>query len=534
MRRRKVLLIIWDGWGIAEEPSLSAIDAAHTPFYDEIRQKYPFTTLKASGEAVGLPEGQMGNSEVGHLHIGAGFVVWQDLLRIQKAIDNGSLAQLPAFQGLLAYLRETGRALHLLGLVSDGGVHSHLQHLTGVLRLLQQAGIQNPVYLHAFTDGRDTAPQSALPYLTEAQKALSALPKGRLVSIIGRYYAMDRDRRWERTQRAYDLLVHGKGDRFPTAEAAVEAAYQQGITDEFFPPMVIGEGAQIQPHDAVFFFNFRNDRPRQLVQALFTGQIPEAQSGRAPVPMPDTLQPLPLYFLTMTEYDPLFTERGVQYLLGKTTISTPLGKVIADAGLRQLRIAETEKYPHVTYFLNGGREEPFPNEERILIPSPKVPTYDLQPEMSAYAIRDALLPVIARGEFDFICLNFANPDMVGHTGVWEAAVRACEVVDECSAELVRAALERDYVVLIIADHGNADRMREADGSPHTAHTLAPVPCILLSKAPLPYALQPGILPQVAPTVLTLMGLIPPEPMLSPLVVPLSVPTAADGTEFATL
>ena len=517
MKRRKVFLLIWDGWGIAEDPSLSAIDAAHTPFYDQVRTTYPFTTLKASEEAVGLPEGQMGNSEVGHLHIGAGFVVWQDLPRIKRALAAGELHTNPAWQALLTYLRKTSCALHLLGLVSDGGIHSHIDHLLSLLTHL--GGVTNPIYLHAFTDGRDTSPTSALSYLQQVESALKALPNARLASIIGRYYAMDRDRRWERTRLAYRLLVHGEGTPYPTAQTAIESQYRAGLTDEFLKPAAIGSPAPIQPRDAVLFFNFRNDRPRQLVQALFAGDLPEAGSGRPPVPMPEDLTPLPLLFLTLTEYDPAFTERGVHYLFGKIHIEEPLGAVIARAGLRQIRIAETEKYPHVTYFLNGGQESPFPGEARILVPSPKVATYDLKPEMSAYEVRDAILPHIQAGEADFICINFANPDMVGHTGVWEAAVRACETVDACSSTLVEAALQSGYTTLIIADHGNADRMKNPDGSPHTAHTLAQVPCSLISPEPLPYRLSPGILPQVAPTVLELMGLTPPPAMLPALLHP---------------
>lgn len=513
---RKVLLVIWDGWGLSEDPTLSAIEAAHTPFYDAIRQRYPFVALEASGEAVGLPPGQMGNSEVGHLHIGAGFVVWQDLPRIDRALGPNFPRENAAFGDLLAYVREQRRPLHLLGLVSEGGVHSGLSHLRKLLALLRAAELTVPLYIHAFTDGRDTDPHSAPQYFSAVEAALRDFPQARIASVIGRYYAMDRDRRWERTRLAYRLLVHAEGEAFPTPQAALEHSYAQGITDEFVRPSVIGEPVRLQPGDAVLFFNFRNDRPRQLVQALYTGPVPESQTGRAPVPMPEDLVPLPLYFVTLTEYDPAFTERGVRYLFGKTSIDRPLGAVIAAAGLSQVRIAETEKYPHVTYFLNGGREEPFPGERRILVPSPKVATYDLQPEMSAYEVRDALLPVLERGEAAFICLNFANPDMVGHTGVWEAAVKACETVDLCTAQLVKVALRHGYTVLLIADHGNADRMRNPDGSPHTAHTTAPVPCVLLSSETLPYRLLPGILPQVAPTLLTLLGLMPPEQMLPPL------------------
>ncbi|MEN2992272.1 MAG: 2,3-bisphosphoglycerate-independent phosphoglycerate mutase [Bacteroidia bacterium] len=515
--KQRVFLIIWDGWGLAEDPTLSAIDAAHTPFYDRIRNRYPFVALEASGEAVGLPAGQMGNSEVGHLHIGAGFVVWQDLLRIQKAFESGEAEKLPAFQALIRYLRQTGRPLHLMGLVSEGGVHSALSHLLLLLRALKRAEVSSPIYLHAFTDGRDTPPKSAEAYLATLTAALKELPNAYLASLIGRYYAMDRDRRWERTRRAYRLLRYGEGLQANDWYQALQAQYHQGITDEFLDPIWL-EGAQpIQPEDAVFFFNFRNDRPRQLVQALYAGEIPESQTGRPPVPMPSDLAALPLFFVTLTEYDPAFTARGVRYLFGKTIIDQPLGAVIAAAGLSQIRIAETEKYPHVTYFLNGGQEAPFPGEQRILVPSPKVPTYDLKPEMSAYEVRDALLPHLYEGKADFICLNFANPDMVGHTGVWEAAVRACEVVDSCTQTLVEVALHQGYVVLLIADHGNADRLRNPDGTPHTAHTTALVPCCLISPHPLPYRLRGGILPQVAPTVLKLLGLPIPPVMLPPLV-----------------
>ncbi|MCS7188486.1 MAG: 2,3-bisphosphoglycerate-independent phosphoglycerate mutase [Bacteroidia bacterium] len=515
--KNKVFLIIWDGWGIAEEPSLSAIDAAHTPFYDKIRREYPFTHLEASGEAVGLPPGQMGNSEVGHLHIGAGFVVWQDLIRIERALTPEFPQKNPTFTALLQYLRETGHPLHLLGLVSEGGVHSSLKHLLQLLALLKAADLTNPIYIHAFSDGRDTDPKSAPTYIAKLESFLQDFPRARIASLIGRYYAMDRDRRWERTRVAYHLLVNGQGELFPSAEAALQSSYQQGITDEFVRPAVIGEPVLLKPQDAVLFFNFRNDRPRQLVQALYAGEIPDTKSGRAAVPFPEDLKPLPLYFVTLTEYDPALTERGVKFLFGKTQIQNPLGAVIAEAGLRQLRIAETEKYPHVTYFLNGGQELPFPGEERILIPSPKVPTYDMKPEMSAYEVRDALLPILLEGKIDFICLNFANPDMVGHTGVWEAAIKACETVDNCSEKLVEAALKAGYLVLLIADHGNADRMRNPDGTPHTAHTTAPVPCVLISTYPLPYKLHTGILPQVAPTVLSLMGLPIPSEMLPPLI-----------------
>ncbi|MGQ9863369.1 MAG: 2,3-bisphosphoglycerate-independent phosphoglycerate mutase [Bacteroidia bacterium] len=497
MEKPKVFLMIWDGWGIAEDPSLSAIDAACTPFYDALRARYPMGRLQASGHAVGLPQGQMGNSEVGHLHIGAGHVVWQELERIRHALEDPMFQKNPIFQNLISYCHAHKKPLHLMGLVSDGGVHSHLSHVVLFLRQLRNV-FHQPIYVHGFTDGRDTSPTSGRGFLRQLEAALGS--QGRLVSIIGRYYAMDRDKRWERVEKAYRLLVEGEGEVFSSAEEAMDAAYSRGETDEFLLPKVIGSPVSIQPGDAVVFFNFRPDRARQLTYVL----------TQAPL---GAMHPLPLHFVSFTEYDPRY--EGVKVLFERLQIQEPIGEVIARAGLRQIRIAETEKYPHVTYFLNGGREEVFPGEERILIPSPKVATYDLKPEMSAYEVTQALLPKLEAGYADFICLNFANPDMVGHTGVWEAAIRACEVVDTCSAQLVEVALKNAYTVVIVADHGNADKMRQPDGSPHTAHTTAPVPFFVLGAAPIKYALE-GTLPQVGPTVLRLLGLEPPKKMLPPL------------------
>jgi len=499
---KKVLLVILDGWGIAEDPEVSAIHAAHTPFYDAIIQEWPFTQLEASGTAVGLPEGQMGNSEVGHMNIGAGRIVLQDLLRISKALDH--LDQNPVFQSLLSYIQTYKVPLHLLGLVSDGGVHSALTHLKKLLVKLKENGIHH-VYIHAFTDGRDTDPHSGLGFINELHHFLNQLGIGAIASIVGRYYAMDRDKRWERIQEAYHLLVHGKGKTFHNPLEAVKDAYNEGITDEFIKPRVIvnekGDPiSTIKDGDAVLFFNFRADRARQLTYVLTQQSFPEY-----------SMQPLSLHFVTFTEYDPTY---HLPFLFDKPHIDEGLGEVLSKRGLTQLRIAETEKYPHVTYFFNGGREEPFPNEQRILIPSPKVATYDLKPEMSAIEVTNAAIDFLTTHHPDFICLNYANPDMVGHTGVWEAAVKACETVDACNQRLVTTALKHHYICIVTADHGNADKMKNPDGSPHTAHTLAKVPFVILGEDVKELVLKQegGVLGNIAPTILELMGL-PPSPSM---------------------
>lgn len=496
----RVALIILDGWGIAEDPSVSAIDQAPTPFYDHCRKNYPFSQLKASEQAVGLPKGQMGNSEVGHMNLGAGRVVFQELERINQAFVNDSVRQMPAFRQVVSYCKQQLKPLHLFGLVSDGGVHSHLEHLMHLMSLLADEGLHQ-VYIHAFTDGRDTDPLSGLGYLQRLEQHIQTLHCGQIASVVGRYYAMDRDKRWSRIRKAYDLLVHGKGQAFASATEALEHAYSEGLTDEFILPSVIVQNGQpiatIQPGDAAICFNFRTDRGRQLTVALTQYALPA-----------ESMTPLPLHYTTFTRYDDSF--EGVHVLFERENISATLGEVLAKHGKRQLRIAETEKYPHVTFFFNGGREEPFPGEERILVQSPKVATYDLQPEMAAKDIREHLLEAIADKPYDFICLNFANPDMVGHTGVMEAAVNACATVDRCAKTVTEALHAAGYHVIILSDHGNADRMVNPDGSPHTAHTLAQVPFIFIPADKTHYELQPGRLGDIAPTILDLLGL--PIPM----------------------
>jgi len=438
------------------------------------------------------------------MNLGAGRIVWQELVRLDNALETDAFLQNPHWQELVSYCTTQHKPLHLMGLVSAGGVHSQLSHLQHLLRLLAPTGIQ--VYIHAFTDGRDCGPTSGLGYIQQLEQTIAQMGCGKIVSLVGRYYAMDRDKRWERVQKAYDLLVKGHGTLAPTAAEALEEAYAEGQTDEFVHPFSIrrpGEPAiTLQADDAVLFFNFRTDRGRQLTTAL-TQFHPELEERG--------LHSLNLRFFTLTQYDPTFT--NVQPLVYPQAMDHPLGQVLSEAGLTQLRIAETEKYPHVTFFFNGGREEPFPGEERILIPSPKVATYDLQPEMSAPQVRDALLPRLREGKLDFICLNFANPDMVGHTGDMQAAIRAVETVDSCMASLTEAALQSGYHVIVLSDHGNCDRMRNPDGTPHTAHTLQPVNIMLFSPpgAPVP-SLHDGVLGDVAPTVLQLMGLPQPPTM----------------------
>ena len=504
METNKVLLIIMDGWGMTVNPAVSAIAAANTPFYDQSMTVRPNSTLEASGLAVGLPEGQMGNSEVGHMNIGAGRVVYQELVRISLAVQSGSIAREPAFEKILAYCQKNNKPLHLLGLVSDGGVHTHVNHLLGLLPLLAEAKLP-AVFLHAFTDGRDTSPNGGVGYLKSVQDAMAQHGVGQVASVIGRYFAMDRDKRWERVQKAYDLLVHGKGTPSQDALASLQASYDAGVTDEFVEPIVMTEPngqplATIQPGDAVLFFNFRTDRGRQLTHVLTQQDMPEYG-----------MKTIPLHYCTLTRYDESFV--GVEVIFEKDSIENGLGEFLANEGKTQIRIAETEKYPHVTFFFNGGREEPMTGERHLLCPSPKVATYDLQPEMSAKDIRDKILPEIKAKSADFICLNFANPDMVGHTGVFEAAVRAVETVDACTREVVEAALASGYKVLVTADHGNADIMRNPDGSAHTAHTTALVPLILFDPAE-EFTLLPhtGKLGDLAPTILTLMGLTPPSEM----------------------
>ncbi len=494
-----------DGWGIAKrgEEDRSAILAAQTPFYDKALTVFPNSTLAAGGLAVGLPDGQMGNSEVGHTNLGAGRIVYQDLVKINRAVSEGTLAQEPALNEAFQYALDTGKKVHLIGLVSDGGVHSHCEHLHGLLAIAARKGLEK-VFVHAFTDGRDCDPKSGAGFLRALQQQMQA-STGEIASVTGRYYAMDRDRRWERVKLAYDAMVHGTGRTVPAGAVvdAVEESYGAGVTDEFIKPIVAvrenGEPvAVIEEGDVVLCFNFRTDRGREITEVLSQKDFPEHQ-----------MEKLDLYYVTLTNYDDTFV--GVKVIFDKDNLNNTLGEVLANAGKRQIRIAETEKYPHVTFFFSGGRETPFPGEQRLLCPSPKVATYDLKPEMSAYGIRDAIIPELIGESVDFVCLNFANTDMVGHTGVFEAAVKAAEVVDQCVEAVVTTGLEHGYTSLILADHGNSDYMINEDGSPNTQHSLNLVPFILVDKE-YREPLKSGKLSNVAPTILELMGLEKPAEM----------------------
>lgn len=492
---KKVLLLILDGWGIATNKAVSAIDQAKTPFVDSLYLKYPHSKLEASGLAVGLPVGQMGNSEVGHMNIGAGRIVYQDLVRINKAIADKELDSNPVLLDALAYAKENGKRVHLIGLISDGGVHSHLDHLKGLISIAHENGIEN-LFVHAFTDGRDTDPRGGLGYLQEVSEHLSKTT-GKIGSIVGRYYAMDRDKRWERVKLAYDALVNGVGEKTANPLEAVQRSYDSNVTDEFIKPIVVVDGnrqpiGRIETGDVVLCFNFRTDRGREITEVLTQQDFPD-----------HGMKKLSLYYVTLTTYDDTF--RDVKVIFRKDNLEKTLGEVVSSAGKKQIRIAETEKYPHVTFFFSGGREEAFPGETRILCPSPKVATYDLAPEMSAKDIKDKIIPELDKKEPDFICLNFANPDMVGHTGVFEAAVKACETVDACAEKVTAAALKNGYSTIIIADHGNADMMINEDGTPNTAHTTNLVPCILVDDT-YKGKLRNGKLGDLAPTILTLMGI----------------------------
>ncbi|SFC70299.1 2,3-bisphosphoglycerate-independent phosphoglycerate mutase [Parapedobacter composti] len=499
--KKKVALIILDGLGYGKQDRSNAVLAAKTPFLDELLTRYPNSRLNASGEAVGLPEGQMGNSEVGHMNLGAGRVVYQELGRIHKAVKDGEFNRNQPLQEAFHYAKSQGKQVHFIGLLSDGGVHAHTRHLKGLCDAAKHAGLTNGVYVHAFLDGRDTDPQSGIGYVKDIEQFLST-STGKLASAIGRYYAMDRDNRWERVRQAYDLLVHGVGTSTRDIAAAVQQSYADGVTDEFVKPIVKTDDygapvATIKTGDVVVCFNFRTDRGREITIALTQRAIPE-----------QGMHPLDLRYLTMTTYDETF--KGVHALFLKDNLSNTLGEVLAANGKTQTRIAETEKYPHVTFFFSGGREQAFNGEHRILIPSPKVATYDLQPEMSAQGVADAICEDILTNRPDFICLNFANPDMVGHTGVFEAVVSAVETVDRCTRQVVECGLTEGYTFLIIADHGNAEFMTNDDGSVNTAHTTNLVPCILVNS---PYtAIADGKLGDVAPTILKIMGLPIPDEM----------------------
>lgn len=503
-----VVLVVLDGWGIGRDEPGNAVLRAHTPAMDHLWATYPHATLLTSGEAVGLPAGQMGNSEVGHLNLGAGFVVFQWLTRIDLSIVTGEFAANPVLNEAIDRALASGGTLHLLGLVSDGGVHSHIRHLEALLRLAKTRGLPpERVVVHAFTDGRDTSPLGGLEFIGHLERAMGEIGVGRIGTVSGRYYAMDRDHRWERTRRAYEAIVHGVGERSGSATEAVRRAYEAGTTDEFIPPTVIdGPGpATIQPGDSAIFFNFRADRGRQLSEALVREDFAGWERGpRIPG----------LHLVTLARYE---ADLPAEVAFPPMDVVNPLARVVSDAGLAQLHTAETEKYPHVTFFLNGGREEPFPGEERVLIPSPKVATYDLQPEMSAPAVTDAVVAGIESGRYRLIVVNFANGDMVGHTGVLTAAISAIETVDACLGRVIAATLAAGGIALVTADHGNAEEMIDpVTGEPMTAHTTNPVPVVLVASEDSPFrhvALRPdGRLAAVAPTVLQLLGLTPPPEM----------------------
>ncbi|MDE0534736.1 2,3-bisphosphoglycerate-independent phosphoglycerate mutase [Tenacibaculum sp. L6] len=497
---KKVILMILDGWGITQDPKVSAIYNAKTPFINSLYDKFPHAQLRTDGEHVGLPEGQMGNSEVGHMNLGAGRIVYQNLAKINKAVKEETLAKESELVNAFEYAKANNKNIHFLGLVSNGGIHSHIDHLKGLLTAANDFGLDN-VYLHAFTDGRDCDPKSGKYFINDIQKHMQETT-GELATITGRYYAMDRDNRWERVQLAYDALVNGKGSLSSDALTSIQQSYDEGVTDEFIKPIImVDENNQpkttIKEDDVVIFFNFRTDRGRQLTEALNQKDFPEFN-----------MKKLPLYFVTLTNYDDTF--KNIHVVYDGKNIENTLGEVLESAGKSQIRIAETEKYPHVTFFFSGGREEEFKGEKRLLCPSPKVATYDLQPEMSAYDIRDAIVPELQKGDVDFVCLNFANGDMVGHTGIFEAAVKACEAVDSCVKDVVTTALDNDYTTILIADHGNCETMINPDGTPHTAHTTNPVPMILIDKEL--KSIKSGILGDVAPTILKLMGIEQPEEM----------------------
>ena len=497
---KKVILMILDGWGISPNPEVSAIDKANTPFIDSLYKTYPNATLRTDGLNVGLPEGQMGNSEVGHMNLGAGRIVYQDLAKINLAVQNNTLSKEEELVKAFAYAKQNNKPVHLLGLLSDGGVHSHINHVYGLIDAANDAGLKD-IFVHAFTDGRDVDPKSGLDFVSSLEEFLKN-KNGKIASVTGRYYAMDRDKRWERVKLAYDAIVNGEGEHSKNLQESIKKSYENNVTDEFIKPIVaVDENnkpiATLKDGDVVIFFNFRTDRGRQLTQVLSQQDFHE-----------QNMHKLNLYYVTMTNYDNTF--KAVHVIFEKDNLNDTLGEILEKHRKKQIRIAETEKYPHVTFFFSGGRETPFVGESRILRNSPKVATYDLQPEMSAYELRDALVPELEKEEVDFVCLNFANGDMVGHTGVMEAAIKACEAVDECVKSVVSTALDHNYTTILIADHGNCDTMVNPDGSPNTAHTTNPVPIILIDKD-LKHV-ESGILGDLAPTILKLMGIPQPAAM----------------------
>lgn len=498
MENKKVILIIMDGWGLGKIINSDAIQHAKTPFVSSLYARYANTTLVTCGEDVGLPIGQMGNSEVGHLNLGAGRIVYQELQRINVAVKTGEFARNEQLLKAIRYAKENNKPLHLIGLISDGGVHSHINHIKALTSLCMAEGVSN-VLVHAFSDGRDTDPKSGLGFLTDLQAHLNTTV-GHIASIIGRYYAMDRDKRWERVKLAYDTLVYAIGYKTDNMLGAVKQSYQDGVTDEFIKP-IINSGLQqtgIKDGDAVICFNFRTDRCREITEVLTQNDMPEHE-----------MKKLDLHYTTMTQYDHKF--KNIQVVFNNDDLKNTLGEILEQNHKTQIRIAETEKYPHVSFFFNGGREVPFEGEKRIMIPSPKVATYDLQPEMSAPVVTEAIVTEINNKSADFICLNFANADMVGHTGVWDAIIKAVETVDQCVEKVVTAALENDYTVLLTADHGNADYAINEDGTPNTAHTLNLVPLFLIDNN-WKGNFNAGKLGDIAPTILTLMGLPIPKEM----------------------
>lgn len=497
---KKVILMILDGWGNSPDPKVSAIDNANIPFINSLYSKYSVAQLRTDGLNVGLPEGQMGNSEVGHMNLGAGRIVYQDLAKINLAVANSTLAKEQVLVDAFTYAKENNKKVHFLGLVSDGGVHSHTSHLRGLIDASQEYGLEK-VFVHAFTDGRDVDPKSGATYIQNLEDYI-ANTSAKIASVVGRYYAMDRDKRWERVKIAYDLLVNGTGTHSKNPVANIQESYTNNKTDEFIDPIIAVDDndqplATIKEDDVVIFFNFRTDRGRELTEALSQQDFHE-----------QNMHKLNLYYVTLTNYDE--TYKNVKVVYNKDNITETLGEVLEKAGKKQIRIAETEKYPHVTFFFSGGRELPFEGESRILKNSPKVATYDLQPEMSAFELADALVPELEKGEVDFVCLNFANGDMVGHTGDMQAAIKACEAVDKCAEKVITAALSNGYTTLVIADHGNCETMINPDGSPNTAHTTNPVPLILVDNEL--KEIHDGVLGDMAPTILALMGVEKPEAM----------------------
>ncbi len=496
----KVLLMILDGWGIGNHTKSDAIYSTNPEYINAMTERYPHATLRTDGENVGLPDGQMGNSEVGHLNIGAGRVVYQDLVKINRSCQDGSILQNKEIVAAFEYAKANGANVHFMGLVSDGGVHSSIEHLFTLCDISKHYGVEN-TYVHCFMDGRDTDPKSGKGFIEALEQHLLH-SAGQIASIIGRYYAMDRDKRWERVKVAYDQLTAGVGEKATNMVAAVQKSYDEGVTDEFIKPIVkVDAGGNpvglICPNDVVIFFNYRNDRAREITAVLTQTDMPE-----------QGMHTMPLYYCCMTPYDATF--EGLHIIFDKENVDNTIGEYVSSLGLSQLRIAETEKYAHVTFFLNGGREATFEGEDRILVASPKVATYDLQPEMSAYEVADKLVDALALQKYDFICLNFANGDMVGHTGIYEAIEKAVKAVDSCVSKVVEAAKANGYEVVMIADHGNADNAVNADGTPNTAHSLNPVPIVVVSERVA--KVDSGILADVAPTVLSLMGLEQPKEM----------------------